>query len=77
MINRIYIIQYNVEMYTINNIPVDMSIRKEVFYTDERDNFIKRYTELKEKWYITNMVCYYGNLQELDDKAMTEIIDAV
>ena len=72
--NRIYIIEFNIKMPRQSSNPI-VRHEKIFYYEDERDDFIWKYKNIKDKDYITNIKCFYGELKEITD--METVINAI
>jgi len=64
IIKRIYLLEYDIEItpYSLNT---KKEHRVETFKQSERDMFIARYLELKDKYYIENIETGYANTSKI------------
>jgi hypothetical protein len=56
--NKIYVLKYTIEFPNKS-----IEYRVEYFNFTQRQEFIKKYIECKEKYYITNLETFYANLE--------------
>lgn len=74
MLNIVYVLEYEIILNFNSMESLKKEIRREYFKRNERDMFMERYFELKDKYYIENLVSYYAELIEVSVEAMANII---
>jgi hypothetical protein len=72
--NRVYVLSYSIctnylrLLHLRNAEPEVWDERSDLYGSEDRDDWIKRYLELKTKPYVKNIVAYSSVLQEVDMK---------
>lgn len=74
MKKRVYVLDYgiHVNMYSLTEPNIEK--RTEYYSREERDKFMSRYFELKDKYYVENLVSYFAELDEVNVEAMAKQI---
>lgn len=70
MKKRVYVLEYEIHVNALSFNEPNMERRTEYYSRSERDDFIARYFELKDQIYITELVGYYAELDEVSVEAM-------
>lgn len=73
MVKRIYVLEYDIEINPYSPSP-KKEHRVETFMKNERDGFIKRYLEIKDKFYMSNIETGYAEPKSVD---MDKVINAI
>lgn len=71
---RVYVLEYSIITNLFSSSEPNREFRREYYSKFERDEFMQRYKELKEKYYIEDLIGYFGELQEVDVEAMAKVI---
>lgn len=66
MKKRVYVIEYEIQTNVFSLDPPKMETKTGYYPRNERDKFIERYYELKNKYYVNNLKTYFAELDEIN-----------